>query len=236
MGMQAAESQVSAQPPGQAHPAEPLTRLLLQWGVAPAPATPVAERLGGWLGWADAIQLSQALAAPPAGPPGNAAARRVAQDWADAALDRVQTELRAGFVDAELARESAEPLPDKPAPLADLLAPHRLHHAQQQRAIAARVASLRERLRARLADVAPGLAQLASLDAVFDRALAVQERQTLAGLPTLLTRRAEAHAAADPRRWRARLWADLQRVLQAELDLRLQPVLGLIEALHQNAP
>ncbi|MBW8848002.1 MAG: DUF3348 family protein, partial [Burkholderiales bacterium] len=37
-------------------------------------------------------------------------------------------------------------------------------------------------------------------------------------------------------RWRARFWADLQRALQAELDLRLQPVLGLIEALHQDAP
>ena len=237
--MQAVESQVSAPPPGQAHPVEPLARLLLQWGVAPAPAGPVAERLGGWLGWADAIQLSQALAVPAHGAPGPAATRRAAREWADAALDRVQTELHAAFVDAELARESAEPLPllpsSTPAPLADLLAPYRLHHAQQQRSIAARVASLRERLRARLADDSPALTQLAALDAVFDRALALHERELLAGLPALLTRRATAHAATDPRHWRARFWADLQRALRAELDLRLQPVLGLIEALHPDA-
>ncbi|RZL35130.1 MAG: DUF3348 family protein, partial [Rubrivivax sp.] len=44
---------------------------------------------------------------------------------------------------------------------------------------------------------------------------------------------AEAHHAADPRRWRQRFWADLQRALRAELDLRLQPVQGLLEALNQ---
>mgnify|MGYP003689559895 CR=1 FL=1 len=65
--------------------AEPLARLLLQWGVTPAPAAPVAERLGGGLNWADAIGLSQVLAAPaPAGV--NAAATAQARDWAGAAL------------------------------------------------------------------------------------------------------------------------------------------------------
>lgn len=220
----------------QPRPTEPLARLLLQWGVAPAPAAPVAQRLGGWLGWADAIQLSQALAAPARTPAAPDAERRAAHDWAEAALDRLQAELCAGFDDAELARESAAPLPERAAPLADLLAPYRLHHAQQQRAIAARVASVRERLRGRLAGLGPGLGQLAALDAILDRALAAQERQQLTGLPALLTRRAEAHAAADPRRWRARFWADLQRALQAELDLRLQPVLGLAEALHADLP
>ncbi|MFO1251754.1 MAG: DUF3348 family protein [Inhella sp.] len=34
--------------------------------------------------------------------------------------------------------------------------------------------------------------------------------------------------------WRGQLWSELQRVLQAELELRLQPVLGLIEALHDD--
>lgn len=221
-------------PPSQPRPTEPLARLLLQWGVAPAPARPVTERLGGWLGWADAIQLSQTLAAPARLPPAPTDERRAAHDWAEAALDRLQAELCAGFEDAELARESTVPLPERAPPLADLLAPYRLHHAQQQRAISARVASVRERLRGRLAGLGPELGQLAALDAVFDRALAGPGRQQLAGLPALLTRRAEAHAAADPRHWRARFWADLQRALRAELDLRLQPVLGLAEALHPD--
>lgn len=212
---------------------EPLARLLLQWGVAPAPAAPVAERLGGWLGWADAIGLSQVLAAAPATGT-DAAARRAAQDWAGAALERLQVELTAAFDDALLARESAEAAPDG-VPLADLLAPYRLHHAQQQRGMAARIATLRERLRPRLVEASATLARLAQLDAVFERATVAQERTLLAGLPALLTRRAEHHRAADPRHWRARFWADLQRALRAELDLRLQPVQGLVEALHDDA-
>ncbi|MFT7721247.1 MAG: DUF3348 family protein [Roseateles sp.] len=234
--MTTADAPPAGRAPGPSHPApEPLARLLLQWGVPPPAAAPaVTERLGGWLGWADAIGLSQVLAAPlPDAPAGGD--RRAAQDWAQAALARVLADLHAAFDDAELARDAAEPLPERPAPLADLLAPYRLHHAQQQRAIAARVATLRERLRGRVAEASPALAQLAALDAVFDRALADPGRQRLAALPALLTRRAERHAAADPRRWRERFWADLQRALRAELDLRLQPVLGLIDALHDDA-
>ncbi|MBV8037512.1 DUF3348 family protein [Roseateles sp.] len=214
---------------------EPLARLLLQWGVAPAPAPPVAERLGGWLGWADAIGLSQVLAAAPAAAMVNAASHRDAQGWVAAALDRLQAELLAGFDDAELAADAAAPAPDG-VPLADLLAPFRLHHAQQQRSMAARIATLRERLRPRLAETSGRLARLAQLDLLFERALAAQEKPLLGGLPALLTRRAETHQAADPRHWRLRFWADLQRALRAELDLRLQPVLGLVEALHQEAP
>lgn len=222
-----------SQPPA----AEPLARLLLQWGVPPAPARPVAERLGGWLGWADAIALSQVLAVPAAAG-SNDAARRTAQDWAGAALARLQAELTAAFDDALLARESAEPAPEG-LPLPDLLAPYRLHHAQQQRSMAARIATLRERLRPHLADSSGALARLAQLDALFERGTAAQERERLASLPALLSRRAERHHAASPRGWRAPFWADLQRLLRAELDLRLQPVLGLMQALqaqHDDAP
>jgi hypothetical protein len=213
--------------------AEPLARLLLQWGVPPVPAPPVAERLGGWLGWADAIGLSQVLATPPAATL-NTATRGEVAGWAAAALDRVQADLLNAFDDALLARDAAEPAPEG-VPLADLLAPFRLHHVQQQRHMAARVASLRERLRPRLAEVSGALARLAQLDAVFEHAVAAPERERLAGMTVLLTKRAESHRAADPRRWRERFWADLQRALRAELDLRLQPVLGLIEALHADA-
>lgn len=231
--MQATLQQPPGWTPGHAAP-EPLARLLLQWGVAPAPAAPLAQRLGAGLGWADAIGLSQLLAAPPA-QAADSAARTEAAAWAEAALERLQAELLGAFDDALLAHESAQPAPAG-VPLADLLAPYRLHHAQRQRSMAARVASLRERLRPRLAGASGALARLAQLDALFEQALLAQERQGLAGLPALLTRRAEAHHAADPLCWRARFWADLQRALRAELDLRLQPVLGLIDALHAAPP
>ncbi|MFX7977232.1 DUF3348 family protein, partial [Acinetobacter baumannii] len=72
-------------------------------------------------------------------------------------------------------------------PLADQLAPFRLHHSQQQRAMAARVATLRERLRPRLAEASGALARLAQLDALIERATLTAERERLAGLTTLLT-------------------------------------------------
>ena len=86
--------------------ADPLPRLLLQWGVPCAPAAaPVATRVGAGLGWADAIGLSQVLASAPGGAADDAA-RREARDWAGAALDRVQADLVAGFDDALLARDA----------------------------------------------------------------------------------------------------------------------------------
>ena len=219
-------------PSSQLHAPEPLARLLLPWGVPPVPLKPVAERLGAGLGWADAIGLSQVLSSAPTTDRQDGAQAR---EWASAALERLQSDMANAFDDALLARDAAEPAPEG-VPLADLLAPFRLHHGQQQRNMAARVVSLRERLRPYLAETSGALARLAQLDAMFERATANQERERLAGLPALLTRRAENHHAADQRRWRAPFWADLQRLLHAELDLRLQPVLGLIEALHADAP
>ncbi len=215
-----------------------LDRLLLQWGLAPAPAKPLTERLGGALDWTDAVLLSQALGAPAAAGGASAQSLQTARDWAAAALDRLRAELRAGFADPVLARDAATPLGDAAAsmPLNDGLAPYRLHHAQQQRGMAVRAAGLRERLRAQLLQTgSPRLARLAQLDAVFDRALAARQQQALAGLPSLLFgARATAHHGQDARRWPARLWADLQLLLQAELEFRLQPVLGLVEALQAD--
>lgn len=211
----------------------PLDRLLARWGQAPAPAKPLAERVGDLLDWTDAVLLSQSLAAPAAGcaKPGALAAAR---DWARAALERLLAELRAGFADPLLAADAAKPLTDLGLSLNDVLAPYRLHHAQQQRGIAVRVAGLRERLRERLLQTGSArLAQLAQLDAVFDRALAERQQQLLAGPPSLLFGpRAAAHQAQDPRGFPARLWADLQQLLAAELAFRLQAPLGLIEALQ----
>ena len=97
-------------------------------------------------------------------------------------------------------------------------------------------------------DASPRLARLAALDEVFEQALGGREQQGLAALPGLLTRRATALSAAlpdedgeagdatwPPRGWRGQLWAELQQALQAELDLRLQPLLGLLDALQHEA-
>jgi hypothetical protein len=179
------------------------------------------------LDWRDAISLSQALAVAPIVETGDQAA---SLEWAKAALERLRGELQAGFANTVLVGE----LGDAGVVSIDAVAAFRLHHVQQQRAMAARIASLRERLRARLAEASNELARLASLDAVFDQALSGRERQLLAALPAQLPQVAEALQAQCQAGWRGRLWFELQRALQLELDLRLQPVLGLVAALQHE--
>jgi hypothetical protein len=106
---------------------------------------------------------------------------------------------------------------------------------------------LRTRVRAALSNYSPALRQIAELDAAFVKVLSDRERSLLAMVPALLEKRfgqlLRAHRAAlgdpaadDPTRWlQPGGWLtvfcrDLQRVLLAELDLRLQAVIGLIEA------
>lgn len=205
-----------------------LPGLLARWRLSPPSAAqqPVVERLGDWLAWTDAVTLAQALSlAPDTGTEPLAAVA----DWAHAALERLRTELATSFADTVLVGDNASP----PAlSFADAFAPYRLHHAQQQRTLTARVGSLRERLRVKLAGSrSQRLARLAQLDAVFERALSERTRQASGALPGLLAQRATALHVADPATWCARLWAELQALLAAELDLHLQPVLGLHEAL-----
>lgn len=208
-----------------------LPALLRRWRLGATPATPqpAAQRLGDWLAWTDAIVLAQTLATPVETGPEPLAATA---DWAAAALARLRAELQASFADTLLVDDNTTPTGMS---FNDVFAPYRLHHAQQQRALIARVGTLRERLRAKLAaGPSPRLARLAQLDAVFERAVAERQRQASSALPALLAQRAAALHASRPTTWCAALWDELQALLAAELDLTLQPVLGLHEALTQD--
>jgi len=154
--------------------------------------------------------------------------------WASGELEQLRAQIASGFNHIELAVASDAVSDD--VPLTELLAPYLQHFAQQRRATAARISTFRARLRARLTDASDRLARLAQLDEYIERALGSPERRSLPGLSALLEIRARKHHAADPRRWRLRLGSDLQRLLRAELDQHLQPVLGLIEALSTSSP
>lgn len=219
----------SAWVPGlSAGPLAAFAQLLRDWGLqAMPPPSALSEKLAGWLDWRDAVALSQALNAAAERSAGESpVAPMAALDWAGAALQRLRAELRAGFASTAL-------VGDPTVTGADVAA-FRLHQVQQQRAMAARIATLRERLRVQLAESSSELARLAALDAVFDQALASRERQLLAALPAQLPQLAERLQAQMPEDWASRLWEQLQRALQLELELRLQPVLGLIAALQHQ--
>ncbi|MFY7866942.1 DUF3348 family protein [Roseateles sp.] len=214
-------------------PPESLSRLLRQWGITPGSPPPAAERLGSWFGWADAIEIAQVLTTPP-GKAASEAARIKAMHGASADLEQMQAELVSSFNLIELASES-EPKADG-ATLTELLAPYLQHFAQQQRLIKSRTSTFRIRLRADLARASEQLTRLAQLDEYIERAMETPQLRAMAGLSAVLEARAQKHYAEDPLRWRTRLRTDLQRLLRAELDQKLQPVLGLIEALSTHSP
>lgn len=137
-------------------------------------------------------------------------------------------------------------MPLEPAPE---FSPYRRACLTHQRAMAAVIAPLRGRVRQALTALSPALGRLAALDAVFDEALRDRERQLLSTVPVLLeqhferlrrahsTTRFQARAslsAADsrsPARWLVEYGGDMQQVLLAELDVRLQPIEGMVEAI-----
>lgn len=139
---------------------------------------------------------------------------------------------------------------------------YRQRYLVLQQTMEAHIARLRARLRERLALRSGEVARLAALDAVMERALARRERSLLAAAPALLGARCErlraqaletasiadtteGAAAAVPATASATVsasgsWApafrrDMQHLLLAELDLRLQPAEGLLAALRTTA-
>jgi hypothetical protein len=206
---------------------------------AAAPGTAFAERLGLWVDYTDAITLcavhSGNQASPPAAPPASTPDAH-ALAW-DLEFARLRAVLERAITSASLPQLERTAAPDAAAEALtarDITAayePYRRYYLAQQRDMELKVPPLRSRVREVLAQGNPALQQLAALDAALDGILGERETRLLAALPQLLKKRF-AHQlrnhAPEP------FGHELQTVLLAELDLRLQPALGLIEALHQE--
>lgn len=209
---------------------------------------PFAERLGQWLDVNDAIVLSSALAA------GRTTATTVAtgktrgadapDDTAGALVDEF-ARLRRALMTTLSARAAVAAGPGRvkwpslsAATAAEIdFSPYHRYYLTRQREIETRSAPLRGRVRSALASRSPALRALATLDAALDQALGARERQVLAGVPLLLERRFRGlQTQATPAEEGVAAWLDvfcddLHQVLQAEADLRLHPVAGMIAAL-----
>lgn len=222
----------------------------------------VAERLGAWLSVADAITLRGALhartetsGASSARATGDAVAVHAALSQE---LQRVRATLEASIHAVEPApsqRRKADhshhgvaavaPLPLDPAAEFALL--HQ-RCGEQQRRMEMSIDALRTHVREVLAKTSPDMARLAALDGVMDQMLGGREQHLLATVPAFLKKRMEqlrrqetkdadrlpgeaAHSAEQPA-WLEQLIAEFQQALLAELDLRLQPVVGMVEALQ----
>jgi Protein of unknown function (DUF3348) len=221
-----------------------LVELLAELALADRPAAPpsLVEGLGRWLGWQEAINLSAALQAPPIAGAGsssrgansansaNSAGSAAALLALDAAFTRVRTVLHATIdkaLDEAMNEAGPGPLPGSGSPH---FLPWRQCYFSLQQAMEAAVQTLRAQARVALQQLGtqhPGLATLATLDAALADTLAPHEQAQLAVMPVLLDKHHRRQAAAP-----AAFRHDMQRLLQAELELRLQPALGLLEALR----
>lgn len=221
-----------------------LVRLLGAWSPAPAdPGLDFAERLGLWVSAFDAIGLQGALQPQRAKPVPVTGARSRAARLASLQeqLQRVRQALAHAIAQDPVALAGADPA-------LQAYAPFQRRHSELQRHMEQMLAPLREQVRQALAQTSPALRQLAALDAVIESMLGPREQQHLAGLPAWLARRfeqcrqaalapqlalssGEGDAAPD---WVHAFAQDWRQVLLAELQLRLEPVAGLLAALNDD--
>ena len=205
-----------------------------------------AQRLALWVDWTHAFSLSAALgdAAGRSEVPGMGGQGAFSADEREFA--RVRAALAATIADAPngagQARRANRALAATAVP-ADMpidFAAHRQRYAACQLAMETQIVPLRRRLRSSLADRSPALAKLAELDIVLEQVVGAQERTLLATVAARLEPRfhelrgAPSDVPVQPGPWLERFRQEMRGLLLAELDLRLLPVEGLLQACRQS--
>ena len=217
---------------------------------APAAPDAFAQRLAHWFDWTHAFSLSAALgdAADRTGVPGFGGLAALAADERE--LARVRAALQKTIADAPTGgpepRRLGRPLAGTVAPteMPVDFATYRQRYTKCQLAMETQVVPLRRRLRSSLADRSPALAKLAELDTVMEQVVGAQERALLATLGARLEPCFDAlrgvpddapiGTPSQPGPWLDRFRLEMRNLLLAELDLRLQPVEGLLEACRKS--
>ncbi|WEN16742.1 DUF3348 domain-containing protein [Rhodanobacter sp. AS-Z3] len=213
-------------------PGPTLIRLLARLAgadVAPAGSS-LPDRLSQWFDWNQALVLSTALDG------------KLAVVASDLPLSSEVESDECARVRASLA---ANITADDGVQAADDYAAFRQRHLTLQRSMQAATGRLRGHLRDRLAQTSDEMARLAEVDAVMELALSPREQNLLATVPALLgehferlrqiAQTQERHAVTVTSTWLERFRHDMQSVLLAELDVRFQPVEGLLAALRTSA-
>jgi hypothetical protein len=123
-------------------------------------------------------------------------------------------------------------------------ASYRQRYTKCQLAMETQIVPLRRRLRSTLAERSPALAKLAELDSVMEQVVGAQERALLATVAGRLEPRfdrwrgtpddAAMSQVLQPGHGLERFHQEMRSLLLAELDLRLQPVEGLLEACRKS--
>ncbi|MFT5446683.1 MAG: hypothetical protein ACI9DC_001853 [Gammaproteobacteria bacterium] len=138
--------------------------------------------------------------------------------------------------------------------------PYHRFYIAHQREFESKIHSLQRRVRVLVSGLSRELAQLAALDAAVWDILSMHTHNQLAVIPQLLGKRfdflqqdhrspqtesgtqmgnvrpqaALLEIRVRPEAWQARFLTEIQGLLLAELELRLLPVLGLVEAVNEE--
>jgi hypothetical protein len=223
---------------------------------AHAPGMAFAEKLGLWVDYTDAITLYAVHNAGPVALSAPDPAHARGDIAADFARIRASLEQAIARTAAPKRGQSGVALPTPPDDASldpgSAYEPYRRYYLAHQRDMDLSVPPLRARVREELSATSPAMQQLAALDGAFESILSEREARLLATLPQLLKKRfahlrqqhlqtlADTQQPDRPEQWTqtgawlSRFCHELQTVLLAELDLRLQPAVGLLEALHNE--
>lgn len=203
----------------------------------PASRQSLPDRLSQWLEWTHALALSTALDGRPSAD-GVDAPSYSSEEEECARLRASLTQAITG--DPVLAVTSGEGEATEAADYAVF----RQRYLTLQRRMQAATGHLRGRLRDLLARQSVEMARLAEVDSVMELALSPREQMLLAAVPALLGQHferlqgtpvdaaAEGAPASAANAWLDGFRKDMQSVLLAELDVRFQPVEGLLAALR----
>jgi hypothetical protein len=214
----------------------------------------LSDRLSQWIHWTDAIALSTALNDNPSAVASGARAFGCAEETECARVRISLANAIAGdsaFATVRRRGPAHEPSRGAPADAALDYPVFRQRYLSLQQAMETGIGNLRSRLREMLAARTSDMSRLAVVDAAMERALSPRERSLLAAVPVLLAGHFERlrHAAQEtqadaqisgdaaalpPGAWLDVFRKDMQSVLLAELDVRLQPVEGLLAALRTH--
>lgn len=218
------------------------------------PASDFADELGQWMHFTDAIALSSVLDGAMAKvAPQSAAQRAEAGTRLTAQFARTRDAMVSSITRSCSPKggKSHIPLP-VPFELEVSYAPYRKFYEAHQHDMELSVEPLRVNLREALARVSPRLRKLAELDVVMQKFLRERESRLLSRVPMLLQKRYDIYYAGhqaqlaasgqpdslafwtQPGSWLARFCQELQTLLLAEAELRLQPSAGLLEAFNQQ--
>lgn len=210
-----------------------LNQLAALDGTKPAGALPcLGERLGRLFGLADTMALDTALARR--GNDSHCAATPIDNLINDMIVARRALHEKIRQYPNSPVAEASEPETELNADV--LINRWLLLH----RKVAATANQLRDRVRKAMTAAGGDLARLAALDAVFDHTMAAYASQGFGqvtrAVEQQINRLFEPAGTNNehPATSRHQIFTQAQFLLRAELDLRLEPVLGLLEACDQK--